>query len=129
MIVYRGIVGPTYGLIYCIKVYCVYLVAFGLRSCVLLGSMRTPVERVVIMLRVCSWQWKLFVWMMAELCMAPVCSACVSCRVSGVLGVCLCRVESFDECVLDCCCSPSDIPVPVPFSKRWNTLFTDKDTC
>ncbi|KAM7373218.1 hypothetical protein PAMP_008089 [Pampus punctatissimus] len=34
-------------------------------------------------------EWNLFVWMMAEFCMAPVCTACMSCWVSGVYGVCI----------------------------------------
>lgn len=49
----------------------------------------TPVACVAVAL--CAWLWNLFIWMMAELCMVLACAACVSCWVSGVLDVCLCR--------------------------------------
>lgn len=45
----------------------------------LLGSMQTPVECIAIVSSVFIWLWNLFVWVMAGFCMAPVCTACVSC--------------------------------------------------
>lgn len=92
------------------------------------AGMLTPVEHVAIVLCECL--------PVEFVCLDDCCvlygsgvrCTCVLLSLGGVLRVCLCGAEDFDECVLNQCRSLSDIFVRVPL-KRWNTLFTDKDTC
>lgn len=99
-----------HGFVYLIKVYCcVHQAASGLRSRCTAGR---HADTCGVCVRVL---WRLFVWTMAEFCMATVCTACVSCWVSGVSDVCLCRAAvAFDDQPAPL---PADIFVRAPFEK------------